>query len=1018
MENDSNTRIFDLEKLESLEVESLEDLRPTRTIRRNKKPHPAQLDLFSQPNQKEPHHARTDELSTDRAGIDEPAIQQPDGAQHSEILAGTRTEESGSPDVTGHSEENSDPDSRRLVRHAESTGEIGESSPVSGEDGSLEPTDADRGGRGGGSGSLRDDAGRISEPSLLNFAYAEEEPLVKPSRDYRITEESLIGEGSLREKAQLNLDAIQLLKHIEAENREATPEEKHTLARYTGWGAMPGAFDRYTGREDEWNEVRDTLDQLLSSEEHDAASASVSNAHYTSPLVVKAIWSALERLGVGDGARILEPSMGVGNFLGLMPERFSPRALRTGVELDSITARIAKQLYPDASIFESGFEDAPFPDNFFDVAVGNVPFGNYGVHDPRYKAYQTASIHDYFFIKSLDKLRDGGVLAFITSRYTLDKKDDAIRHYLSSKADLIGAIRLPNTSFKNNAGTVVTTDIIFLQKRAAGQEPVGAAWTNTDDYMPPTGGGRFSLNEYYIQKPEMMLGRMQLVHSRYAEQPELLGELTQENLEGAIKELPRDIYAPRIEKPSALIPQPINTDEGAFVGVKNGAFMLLDGKLGIREDGQFIPTVMKPKVEARVRGMMKIRDHVRGVFQTQLADNTDEIIKQARLNLNYAYDRFVKEFGCLSSKDNERAFEDDPDAPLLLSLENNYDETTGKAKKAAIFERRTLDRYRPVVAVNTAVEALAVSLNELGRLDWQRMSSVTGRPTAALQQELGGLVYENPETSQWETADEYLSGNVRQKLANARAAAALDKKYLRNVAPLEGVQPTDLAPSEITARLGSTWIPTDDLGDFIADVVEAHPSAVRVDYLPELGTWSVTAKDSIKANVANTTTYGTARFTAINLIEEALNGKVPTAYDTLNTVDGEKRVVNERATLEAREAQQKMKDKFGEWIWADDGRAARLADIYNEKFNSIRLRTYDGSHLTFPGMNKAVLRNGDFDPHQKNAVWRVLQGDSTLLAHCVGAGKTWIMTAAAMEAKRIGLVKKNMMVVPKPCLAK
>ncbi|MGB9153376.1 MAG: hypothetical protein WCD70_09860, partial [Alphaproteobacteria bacterium] len=639
-------------------------------------------------------------------------------------------------------------------------------------------------------------------------------------------------------------------------------------------------------------------------------------------------------------------------------------------------------------------EEAPFPDNFFDVAIGNVPFGNYGVHDPNYKAYQTASIHDYFFVKSLDKLRVGGVLALITSRYTMDKKDDSIRQHLASKADFLGAIRLPNTSFKDNAGTVVTTDIVFLQKRAPDQEPVGASWVNVEDYVSPINDGEYPLNEYYIQNPEMMLGTMKQVRGRYGWQYELIGEATLDNLQTAIAALPHDIYAPRVEK-LATAPVPhIMDDEGAFVGIKNGAFMILDNVLGTRRNGEFVPVEMKSNVEERVRGMMKLRDHVRAVFQTQLTDSTDEAITQARHGLNYAYDRYVAEYGCLSSEKNRYAFRGDPDSPLLLSLEQNYDEATGKANKVAIFSRRTLDRYRPVEHVETAAEALAVSLNELGRLDWQRMEAVTGRSVKALRHELGTLVYENPETSQWETADEYLSGNVRLKLATARTAATLDKKYHRNIPPLEGVQPVDLAPSEITARLGSTWIPTDDLADFVAHIVEATPSTVRVDYVPELGTWSVTAKDFIKSNVANTTTYGTARFTAINLIEDAMNGKVPTAYDTIYVEGEEKRVVNERQTLEAREMQQKIKDKFSEWIWADMERAVRLAQIYNVQFNSLRLRTYDGSHLTFPGMNKTVLRKGAFDPHQKNAVWRVLQGDSTLLAHCVGAGKTWIMTAA------------------------
>ena len=775
---------------------------------------------------------------------------------------------------------------------------------------------------------------------------------------------------------------------------------------------MPAVFDYYTHKYDEWSSVRDEVRELLSDEEHRAARASVSNAHYTSPLVVKAIWSAVERLGMTSGARILEPSLGTGNFFGLMPEQLMPKALRAAVEIDSLTARIAKQLYQDATIFETGFQEAPFPDGFFDIAVGNVPFGNYGVHDPAYKKWQTASIHNYFFIKTLDKLRDGGVLALITSRFTMDEKDGSIRDYLASKADLLGAIRLPNTSFKDNAGTVVTTDILFLQKRPEGQLRSGEDWQYLAEYTSPLNGEKLSINEYYVDHPHMMLGSMQSVRRQYGMQPELLGEITQEALDAAIARLPQNAYAPRIEDTVAAPTPQIVPDESLFSGVKNGAFVIIDGVLSQRQDNAFIPIARKAKSEALLRGMIKIRDCVREVLKTQLTDADEKTIIAARHNLSYTYDRFVQEYGCLSSKQNRTAFREDPDAPLLLSLESNYDEATGKAKKAAIFEKRTLERYQPVISVETAAEALAVSLNEYGRLDWNRMAALTGQSVAFLQHELGNLVYENPETSEWETADKYLSGNVRQKLATARSAANLDKKYLRNIAPLENVQPTDLLPTEITARLGATWIPTDDIADFVAKLFDASPSAVRVDYMGDLSTWTVTAKDYVKTDVANTTTYGTSRFTAINLIEDALNGRVPTAYDMINTGDGEKRVVNETETLAAREMQQRLKDKFVEWVWKDEDRSTRLAQIYNEKFNSIRLRSYDGSHLTFPNMNKTVLRDGALAPHQKNAVWRILQGDSTLLAHCVGAGKTWIMTAAAMEAKRIGLVKKSMMIVP------
>jgi N12 class adenine-specific DNA methylase len=1007
MSDDSEKTTFDVEKLEALEVESSQELRPAKTTRRGKKANPDQFDLFSQNSFKpqEPQHDSNDDASESKTRNDEHEVQQLGGIQNSATLAQIRTGAGRRLAAQTDIEQDSGADGERSGRSANSTGEDAPDESGGIGSGSVEPTDEILDAGRGRTGSLRRDG-------YVTSALAGEEEPAKPSRDYRITDESRIGEGSLREKAQLNINAIQLLKKLEAEGRSATNDEKHILARYTGWGAMPAVFDYMTGRYDEWNEVRDTVKFLLTDEEHRTASGSIANAHYTSPLVINGIWSALERFGVKAGMRVLEPSMGVGNFYGLMPEHMMPKSLRAGVELDSVTARIAKQLYQDATIFESRFEDAPFPDGFFDVAVGNVPFGNYGVHDANYKAWQTSSIHDYFFIKTLDKLRPGGVLALITSRYTMDKVDDNIRAYLAEKADLLGAIRLPNTTFKGNAGTVVTTDILFLQKREAGQEPVGPAWQNANEITTGFGGEGFALNEYYIENPKMMLGKMQLVHSRYAEQPELLGELTQEALQEAIENLPRDIYAPRIETPKlAPVPQ-FELDASAFTGVKNGAYAIVENELGIFEDGQFTSVALKGKKEARVRGMMKIRDCVRDVFKTQLNDASDEVIVEARQNLNRVYDKYIREFGCLSNAENRRSFSTDPEAPLLLSLETDYDEATNKAKKASIFSQRTIERYKPVESVETAAEALAVSLNEYGRIEWGRMAQLTGMTPTSMQAELGDMVYQNPESDFWETADEYLSGNVRQKLRFARSASELDPRFKRNLAPLEAAQLTDLTPAEIMVRLGATWVPADDLADWIAEAIDTRASNIRVDYLNDLATWKVNAKEIAKQSVANKTTYGTSRFTAINLIEDALNGVVSTAYDTIRVDDKEKRIVNEQETLAAREAQQKLKDMFGEWVWKDSDRTARLVGIYNEKFNSTRLRSYDGSHLTFPGMNKAVLRGGELDPHQKNGVWRILQGDSTLLAHCVGAGKTWEMVAAAMEAKRIGLAKKSMIVVP------
>lgn len=1009
-END-NTPVFDVAKMESLDVESKLDLRSARPQRRSKKANPNQFDLFSQFDI-QPQEPRHDEhaatISTEREIHDKQSVRQRDGAEDSGLLAREQSATGGRPDPQTNAEPDSGADGKRLARPSDRSGKDAETPAELGGDGSVADHDAPAGNR-------RRERGRQSQrDGSVSLAVIDEdvEPS-KPSHDYRITAETRLGEGSLRDKAQANLDAIKLLKQIELEGRSATDDEKHILARYSGWGAMPAAFDFITNKFDGWNILRDELRDLLTYEEHRAASASVNNAHFTSPLVIKAIWTALERMGVKAGARVLEPSMGVGNFFGLMPEHLMPKALRAGVELDSITARIAKLLYQDATIFETGFQQAPFPDGFFDVAVGNVPFGNYGVHDAAYKSWQTASIHNYFIIKTLDKLRDGGILALITSRYTMDEREPRIREHLASKADLLGAIRLPNTSFKDNAGTIVTTDILFLKKRPQGQEAAPVAWTETQEYAPSTDEDAFSLNQYYVDHPQMMLGRMRVVQSRYAPTPELLGDLTEQNLQAAIEQLPQDTYVPRLEAQEAVAPPPqIIPDESLFTGVKNGAFLVVDNIVVQKIDNQLVPFVQKAKTLTLIRSLIKIRDATREVLRTQLANTGEEEIVAARQSLNYLYDRFVSENGALSSKQNRTAFQDDPDAPLLLSLESDYDEATGKAKKAAIFSRRTLERYEPVESAETASEALAITLNEYGRIEWSRMSALTGKTRTVLQRELDGLVYEIPETGNWETADAYLSGNVREKLIQARNAADMDKSYQRNVKALEGVQPTDLAPQEILLRLGATWIPRDDLADFVAAVIDAHPRDVRVDYMTDLSAWTVTIKDSVKDYVGNKTTYGTTRFTATNLIEDALNGVSTTAYDT-KMVDGqEKRFVNEIETIAAREMQQRLKDKFVEWAWSDEERTAQLTKIYNEKFNSIRLRSYDGSHLTFPNMNKALLRDGDLAPHQKNAVWRILQGDNTLLAHCVGAGKTWVMTAAAMEAKRIGLAKKSMMVVP------
>jgi N12 class adenine-specific DNA methylase len=825
------------------------------------------------------------------------------------------------------------------------------------------------------------------------------EPEERPSRDFRITAEHRIGQGSLHEKARDNIAAIRLLKTLEAEERDATDDEKPVLARYVGWGGMPSVFGYYPP--DEWRNAAVGVKELLTGPEFESARASTPNAHFTSPQVIETIWSGLQRLGLGKGAQILEPAMGVGHFFGLMPESMEG-GHRTGVELDSITARIAMKLYPDATIFEKAFEETPLPDNFFDAVVGNVPFGDYAVHDPSIKYPLTRAVHDYFLAKSLQKLRPGGVMALITSRYTMDKQADTIRRHLAEHADLLGAIRLPNNAFKGNAGTEVTTDILFLRKREPGR-PAGHAWQKLQ--MIDTPDGPIAVNEYYARHPEMMVGQMKLQGTMYrAAEPTCEGQLSPELLRRAVESLPEGAY---IQRDEARGPPPALPKADAFSDVKDGAYAARDGAIVVRNGNRFEESGITGPAAARIKGMMAVRDAVRLVFRTQLDEAPDERIAEARKLLNNIYDSFAARFGALSARENRRAFANDPDLPLLLSLEN-YDAESKRAHKTAIFHRRTLEKHKVAEQVETAAEALAISLNETGRIHWPLMEKLTGHGPKQLQRELDGLVYRNPE-GEWETADCYLSGDVRAKLRTAEAAAALDPAYRRNVEALKEVQPVDLLPGDISARLGSSWIPASDVKTFVAELLDIPERMITVSHSGAIATWALTLDSLAKSGVSNTTAWGTTRALASDLIDDALNGRTPTIYDQ---IDKDTRVVNQQETIAAREAQQKIRDRFSEWIWQDEERARRLARLYNDTFNNIRLRTYDGSHLTFPGMDRSLLRRNDLDKHQKDAVWRAIQSGNTLLAHCVGAGKTAVMAASAMEMKRLGLAAKPMMVVP------
>jgi N12 class adenine-specific DNA methylase len=826
-------------------------------------------------------------------------------------------------------------------------------------------------------------------------------PVSTLARDLRITSADGVGTGSPKQKAQANLAAIRTLKAIEAEARPATPEEKAVLVRYTGWGALSNLFALYPPFD--WRATADELKGALTDQEYASARASTPNAHYTSPEVVQAMWHAMERFGLQAGAHILEPSMGVGHFFGMMPDVLYADTKRTGVELDSVTARIAAKLYPDSNVRAKALEDTQLPANFFDAVIGNIPFGNYPVFDPAYRRrpHLTRAIHDYFLAKCLDVVRPGGVVALITSHYTMDKKDAAVRRHLADGSVLLGALRLPNTAFKANAGTEVTTDILFLQKRSPEMPPPSESWTELGTIE--TADGQIEVNEYFARHPEMMLGRMEIGHGQYGLVPELIGALNATILGEAISRLPGNVYRDR-QTPGPVLRTGLE-QVPAVGAVKEGGLADRDGQIVVRHGDVFEPLALPASVRARIRGMLQVRDAVREVFRTQLSDADDRNIVEARNHLNRTYDFFVSRFGPLNARENVKTFASDPDHPLLLSLEE-FNPETKRATKTPIFTRRTLERYRPVDHVEAASEALLVSLNETGAINWARMESLTARCTADLQGELGSLAYRNPEGGEWETADSYLSGNVRAKLVGAQAAGQFDPGYQRNVEALREVQPKDLEPGEIEARLGSSWVPPSDIRDFVAELLDVTPSSIKIGYAEAIATWIVEPNYAAKFVVSNTTTYGTARFRATDLIEQSLNGRTPTAYD--EDEEG-KRTVNQQETIAAREKQQQLKDRFRDWVWENRERAERLAQEYNFRFNNIRLRDFDGSHLTLPGMVRTSLRGEDLAPHQKNAVWRILQGGSPLLAHVVGAGKTWTMTAAAME---LDLAKKPMFVVP------
>ena len=831
------------------------------------------------------------------------------------------------------------------------------------------------------------------------------------SQNFHITDPDL-GAGGQKSKYQNNVAAIRLLKDMEAQGRSATPEEQEILSRYVGWGGIPQAFDETN---EKWASEYAELKTLLTPEEYASARSSTLNAHFTSPTVIEGMYQALEKMGVHPDT-VLEPAMGVGNFFGLLPESMQNATLM-GVELDSITGRLAKQLYPQANITVDGFERVNLPDNSIDLAVGNVPFGSYKLADPRYDK-QNLLIHDYFFVKTLDKVRPGGIVAFITSKGTLDKQDSTVREYLAQRADLLGAVRLPNNAFSRNAGTDVTTDMLFLQKRAQPPEQV-PDWVHlgqTADGIP--------INRYFETHPDMVLGTMAWDKSMYGNEREttcapLPGAVLSDQLEEALLKLSPPDQQLLSQKGAVEVPELLERMETADPEARNFSYTEASGKLYFVENGERIPIEVPATTEKRIRGMIGLRELTRNLIELQLHGGTDENIKAAQEKLNQAYDAYTAEYGLLNSTGNKRAFEQDSSYCLLCSLEV-LDEDGNLERKADMFTKRTINQQVTIDHVDTASEALAVSIGERARVDLGYMSSLLGTPgeTDSIIRDLKGVIYKNPEAGGgpldgWETADEYLSGNVRKKLAAARAAAEIDPAFAENVAALEQAQPKDLSAAEIDVRIGVTWIDPKYYTQFVHELLKtpfSYKKDIQVRYSPATGEWNVSGKsrDSLNNSLAYVT-YGTKRRNAYAIIEDSLNLRDTRIYDTIHEPDGSTtRVFNAKETMLAQQKQEQIREAFKNWIWKDPARRADLCQKYNELYNAIRPRSYNGEHIRFSGMNPEI----SLRPHQRNAVARMLYGGNSLLAHCVGAGKTFEIVAAAMESKRLGLAKKSLVVVP------
>ena len=821
---------------------------------------------------------------------------------------------------------------------------------------------------------------------------------ISDRNQFKITNDNL-GEGSPREKFNNNVEAIRVLKKCEEENRFATPQEQEILSKYVGWGGLPQAFDE---KDSSWSNEYSILKNLLDEKEYSQARESTLTAFYTPPVVIRSMYKALENMGLKTG-NILEPSCGVGNFIGMLPDSLEDCKLY-GVELDSISGRIARQLYQKSTVAVQGYEDTNLPNSFFDVAVGNVPFGDFKVLDKKYDKHKFL-IHDYFFAKTLDKVRPGGVIAFITSKGTLDKENPSVRKYIAQRADLLGAIRLPNNTFKANAGTEVTSDIIFLQKRDSitDIEPDWVYLGENDDGL--------KMNQYFIDNPEMILGNMEMISTRFGYDSACIsdGENLGDKLERAISNIHAEVKEYELDD----IGEEDNSIE-ADLTVRNFSYTLIDDKIYFRENSRMYPQELAMTTENRVKGLIEIRDCVRTLLEYQTEDYPDEDIKREQVKLNQLYDRFTKKYGLINSRGNNSAFSNDSSYYLLCSLEI-LDENGNLARKADMFTKRTIKPKTEITSVDNANDALIVSLSEKARVDITFMQQLCGKNMDEMLKELEGEIFNVPEYGEpnhWVTADEYLSGNVREKLKVAEKFAETDERFNVNVKYLKEVQPQDLSASEISVRLGSTWIPPEDIKVFIEYLLNPSNYAcqnINVHYNEATSEWWIEGKNYDKYNIKATNTYGTGRASAYKIIEDNLNLKDTRIYDYYEDENG-KRVaeLNKKETAIAQAKQEQIKLAFEEWIWKDPERRERLTKFYNERFNSIRPREYDGSHISFDGMNPEItLRK-----HQVNAIARILYGGNTLLAHEVGAGKTFEMVAAAMESKRLGLCNKSLFVVP------